>query len=132
MGRNVNELVGKILTNVENTGDEIIFTCEGGDMYKLYHSQDCCESVTVDDVIGDLSDLVGQPITVAEEVSGYTPTDEDGIRKTNEAENYGSCTWTFYRFATQKGHVDIRFFGESNGYYSEDVDFIKVGTDVEY
>ena len=36
------ELIGKTLTNVENKDyDEIIFTCEDGKQYKMYHGQDC-------------------------------------------------------------------------------------------
>lgn len=37
-----------------------------------------------------------------------------------------SGTWTFYKFATAKGYVTVRWLGESNGYYGEDVSFCDV------
>ena len=127
------ELIGKTLTKVENKdNDEIIFTCENGKQYKMYHGQDCCESVSIEDIVGDLQDLVGSPILKAEEVSNYEPTSKEDIERTKEADDWGSCTWTYYKFATIKGYVDIRWYGESNGYYSESVDFILLGVDYEY
>ena len=127
------ELIGKALISVEKIDNyEIIFTCEDGKQYKMYHRQDCCEDVYIEDIIGDLQDLVGSPILKAEEVSNYKPTTTQEIKLTQEAEEYdGTCTWTFYKFATIKGYVDIRWFGSSNGYYSESVDFILLGADKE-
>lgn len=114
------ELVGKTLTAVRQQGnDEIIFEVEGGDIYKLYHSQDCCESVDVEDICGDLADLIGSPILQAEEAE--SDTNPDGVTK----EYQDSFTWTFYKLATIKGGVTIRWYGESNGYYSESVSFAK-------
>ena len=120
------DLLGKTLIKICQYDDEVIFVCEDGETYIMNHRQECCESVVIDDVCGDLDDLIGSPLLVAEEVSNYAPDKETDINKQTIAERWGSCTWTFYKLATIKGAVTIRWFGESNGYYSEGVDFKKL------
>ncbi len=123
----IKDLIGKVLTEVINKKNyELIFVCNDGKKYKMYHEQDCCESVSIEDICGDLQDLVRTPILVAEEVSNYEPTSDEDKQTTKEAEEFGSCTWTFYKLATIKGYVDIRWYGVSNGYYSESVYFTEV------
>lgn len=98
----------------------------------MAHDQDCCESVTIDDINGDLRDLIGTPITQAEEktqdASG-TKTEEAGTDWEWSYEE--SATWTFYTFATIKGFVDIKWFGTSNGYYSENVSIYHIKDEEE-
>lgn len=114
------KLLGKTLKSVEQISDEkLVFTTTEGEVYKMFHRQDCCEHVTIEDVCGDLQDLVGEPILLAEEVT--SDKNPEGITK----EYQESFTWTFYKLATRKGYVDIRWYGESNGYYSESVDFVR-------
>jgi len=121
---NFSDLVGKTMTSVRNVDDEeIIFTQDTGDTYKLYHSQDCCESVRVESITGDLNDLVGVPVLLADEAS--SGDDPEGYKHEGGYRD-DSQTWTFYKLRTIKGSVDIRWYGSSNGYYSESVDFAKV------
>lgn len=119
----ISELVGKTFVKVEqkNRGghyenEGILFHQEDGSYYVMTHEQDCCEHVYLEDMEGELSYLENTPILVAEEVNGETP---DFPENEYEPESY---TWTFYKIASIKGHVDFRWFGSSNGYYSESVD----------
>ena len=117
-------LKGKTLSKIDGgkQGDErISFFCEDGSQYDMYHDQKCCEGVSVEDVIGELADLIGQPILDAREETNSSENPE-GITK----EYQDSFTWTFYILATIKGSVTIRWYGESRGYYSESVEFEKI------
>ena len=119
-------LKGKTLTKIEGmeAGNDVVkFYCTDGSVYEMYHPQDCCESVTIEDVCGDVDDLIGSEILVADEIihEGENP---EGV-ELPEHHDY-SFTWTFYKFATRKGYVDLRWYGESNGYYSESVDFRQI------
>lgn len=107
------DMVGKVFTSVRNENTELVFE-NATERFVFFHQQDCCEHVSIEDVCGELQDLVGEPLLMAEEVEGQTPVDFD------EAE-HESVSWTFYKFATRKGYVDVRWLGESNGYYSEGV-----------
>ena len=112
------KLIGKTIREIygaEKYSYEITFITECGEVWKMYHYQSCCERVSVEDVVGDVDDLVGSPILVCEESTNST------LPPLNE--RYESYTWTFYKIATIKGWVDIRWYGGSNGYYSEDVTF---------
>lgn len=121
--KDVSILKGLTLKRVERLPDESIdFEVDDGRVFSMCHEQDCCESVTIDDICGDLQDLVGSPILQAEEVSNEPPAKP----KSEEVYCDESETWTFYKLATIKGAVTIRWYGTSNGYYSESVDFKEI------
>ena len=107
------QMLGKTFTKVTQVSDdELVFVCEDGAVATFYHQQDCCESVFIEDIVGDLSDLENSPLLEAEEVV------------THDGGNWsGSATHSWYKFSTLKGSVVVRWCGESNGYYSESVDF---------
>lgn len=118
---NVSEMLGKTLIKVEEVrshqinDDCIKFHCDDGTSYKMWHENNCCERVDIKEVIGDWSVLIGSPLLLSEE--SFKENDE------------GTEGWTFYRFATIKGSVTVDWYGESNGYYSVDVDFGLIGAD---
>lgn len=117
---NFSDLKGKTLTKISgDKGDEVMyFTTSEGEEYRLIYHQDCCASCSIEDICGDLSDLIGHPILVAEEVSD---ADEGSLYEYDH-----SYTWVFYKLDTIKGGVTIRWYGSSNGYYSEEATFEKL------
>ena len=112
MSVNTLPILGKTVISIDGIdNNEVIFACDDGTAYTMQHYQDCCEGVCIEQVDGEIADLIGCPLVIAEEYFEERNAD------------YGIAGWTFYRFATAKGYVTIRWSGESNGYYSIGVDF---------
>lgn len=119
-------LQGLVLDSVtrkseQGSDDRVLFQTRFGTL-EMYHSQDCCESVSIEDICGDLSDLTSALVVLAETSVSDTKDGEPAPPDRCDSE-----TWTFYRLRTTKGDVTIRWCGSSNGYYSESVDCIWLG-----
>ena len=92
----ISKLLGKTIVKINNTIDEIHIACEDGSEFRMYHSQNCCESVYVERIDGNLNDLLNTPILQAEEKTN----DNDDSSKGDEC-----FLWTFYTLATIRGYV---------------------------
>ena len=73
------QMLGKTFVRVTGSvdSDEMLFETADGERFMFAHEQDCCETVRINDIVGDLEDLVGTPLLVAEEVKGATEPDEE-------------------------------------------------------
>ncbi len=107
------DMVGKKVLGIYYDEENFQILTDDG-VYALYHEQSCCEDVWLTQVDGISDKLIGSRIVIAEVVTDEKDTE------------YGHITWTFYKIGTNKGMIDFRFQGESNGYYSEKVDLIKI------
>ena len=113
----IEDMIGKVFTSVKNVDNtELVFE-NSTERFVFFHRQDCCEEVRIEDIVGDLSDLEGVELLKAEETHNLFDMIKSIDKELNEE---GTCT--YYKFATRKGYVDVRWLGESNGYYSESVD----------
>jgi hypothetical protein len=112
------DIAGKGIITVKRKSDEIVFFCSDGSMYRMYYDPDCCASCYIEDVNGDLSELEGEVL-----LSAYESTNSDDPPLYEGEESY---TWTFYVLRNAKTTVTIRWYGSSNGYYSESASFEKL------
>lgn len=106
--------------------DSVIFYCKDGTEILMYHDQNCCERVFIEsaDSYDNNDDIYTNcDWCIIEEVSN--------VDKEPMEDNEESYTWTFYNVKTNKGYDTIRWYGSSNGYYSESVDFADI-SDGEY
>lgn len=111
-------VVSKVYKGERRGNDSVEFEFENGKRFYLTHEQDCCETVYLEDVTGDLADLVGHPLTTASERTSEKEEDPDVWGSEHE-------TWTFYVFECPGGSVTLRWKGTSNGYYSEGVSLLE-------
>lgn len=120
----VNEHLKSGLIKVDGlkpNNDSVIFYCKDGTEIMMYHDQDCCESVFIEsvDTYENNDDIYTNcDWCIIEEVSN--------INRDPMEDNEESYTWTFYNVKTNKGYDTIRWYGSSNGYYSESVDFADI------
>ena len=113
----LNRMVGETIESVSGNrqDDEFVVRTTSGLVFTFYHNQDCCEEVYLEEIIGDIDDLVGHTVVMAEETSN------NDLISGSSCSQSESFTWTYYRMATERGLVVLRFYGSSNGYYSESV-----------
>lgn len=116
----IEDLNGQTIVEISYNNDGLDFIVFDGEQYRSYNlsgsdgpPNDC--HVWLESVVGDLQDLVGEPLLKSE-----IATNTGSVTHRSGEEDHG--TWTFYKFATRKGYVDVRFCGTSNGYYSEKAD----------
>jgi hypothetical protein len=111
---NIIAIEGKTVTNVRSETGEVHITCSDGSVFKLYHSQACCESVSIQSGAEDLPKLIGKTITKVVETIDNNP---DGVDTSG-----GSATRTTFDFILLNAMpIKLVWLGESNGYYSESV-----------
>ncbi len=112
----ISDFLGEEVIRIEgmHKGSDLVrMWSKSGRVLEMWHDQCCCERVELEDVTGDPKDLLFSSLKMCE---SYSNSDDP------PDEHSESHTWTFYKFATVNGFVTLRWLGESNGYYSEEVD----------
>ena len=114
------EFSGKTIQEIRGCkkhSDEVTVMFTDGSCLKFYHRQDCCESVLLEDFDAIPEDLVNAKIISIEERISRSG---EGIKPLNVWDE--SYTWSFYVIKTSSSTMVLRWYGESNGWYSETVD----------
>lgn len=105
------KIIKEIKVSKGDDDDSIDIYFEDGSYLTMFHEQDCCESVWIEDIESNKNLPEYRDAVV---IDMYVTTSEN--KNSDE-----SGTYTFYNLNTSKGSINIRWNGESNGYYSEEV-----------
>ena len=114
------EFSGKTIQEIRGCkkhSDEVTIKFTDGSCLKFYHRQDCCESVLLEDFDTEPEYLINTNIISIEERISRSG---EGINPLNDWDE--SYTWSFYVIKTSSSTMVLRWYGESNGWYSETVD----------
>lgn len=108
------------IDGMKEGSEEVTLKTKEGNTLVLRYEHDCCASCSICQVDGDPMDLLGAKLLMCETVTGASiGVDEDLDESGNDPGEYDSHTWTFVKFASVHGYVTLRWYGSSNGYYSE-------------
>ena len=114
--KSLNDLVGLTIKSVSgcHKGSDT-FTIEFENGYSIvFHYPYTYSNVEIDDVNGDVQGMVGNELLGIECVTNVPVDPETAVEYKQ---------WTFYKFKTIDGYVDVKWYGSSNGYYSVSVNW---------
>jgi hypothetical protein len=107
----IEDVLHEICIFAQRFNDKVIFIFANGCFFTIAHEQEVTEDVTLVDMNGDLDDFIFYPLLLCETRTSNVP-EEQLTRDSSE-------TWTFHTLRCLGGSLDLRWFGSSNGYYSE-------------
>jgi hypothetical protein len=106
----IKDLIGNTIKSyycVDDYYSHIDFT--DGTRLVMYHQNECCESIEIESF--DIEPLIGKTITDIDYTLVEIPTE------------YGGSTRTSLILETLDNKITLSWLGESNGYYSEQVNY---------
>ena len=105
-GKTIVEVVG-----LKKQEESVVLKLDYNSELEFYHEYSCCEDFWLEDFEFSGKSIIGAKIL-----------DVILVSENQDVTEWGTMTWTFYKVQTDKGELFMRWCGESNGYYSEDVD----------
>lgn len=108
-------ILGAKVLSINYADSELKITTDKG-VFCMFHSEDCCENVWLEEGLDEIHGLIGKTILSFEERS-YTQSEPD------EDEYYSS--WHLYTVTHTGGYLDLCWRGHGKVYYSHSVRFIQ-------
>lgn len=115
-------MLSKKIERVKYTQSHILFECEGGEVYSIFHDQVSDENAKVESIMGNFMDIIDSPITRVETFS---------FRVTLKVDHRGNkkktATHLFVAITAETGSVNINYTVESkNKIECETINFTKI------